>query len=145
GGLGLVLSFWGVDALISLNQNNLPRADEISVNARVLLFTFAVSALVAVVLGLVPLLRFGGGDLQGSLKESGRGQSANVASQRLRGLLVVTQVALTLVLLVGAGLLVKSFVRLLQIDPGFRTDSAVAMELSVPVEGGKNEAQARAL
>jgi predicted permease len=130
GGLGALLSFWGVKALVGLNQGNLPRADEISVDARVLAFTFALSTLVAVALGLVPLLRFGGRDLQEDLKESARGQSANAASHRLRATLVVTQVALTMVLLVGAGLLIKSFVKVLEIDPGFRTESAVAMEIS---------------
>ncbi len=144
GGLGVVLSIWGVDALRSLNQNNLPRAEEIGVNARALAFTFALSSLVAIVLGLVPLMRLGRQDLQAGLKEGGRGSVAHTASHRLRGLLVVTQVALTLVLLVGAGLLGKSFVKLLSIDPGFNTENAVAMEISVPVEGGGNEAQTRA-
>jgi putative ABC transport system permease protein len=131
GGMGVLLSFWGVDALIGLNQGNLPRADEISVNARALAFTFALSSLVAVALGLVPLLRFGNRDLQEGLKEAARGQSANAASHRLRAMLVVTQVALTMVLLVGAGLLIKSFIKVLEIDPGFRTESAVAMEISL--------------
>ena len=135
GGLGVLLSFWGVDALIGLNQGNLPRADEISVNARALALTFALSSLVAVALGLVPLLRFGGRNLQAHLKEAARGQSANAASHRLRAMLVVTQVALTVVLLVGAGLLIKSFIKVLQIDPGFRTESAVAMEISLPGVG----------
>ena len=144
GGLGVLLSIWGVQALLSLNHDNLPRAEEIGVDARALTFTFALSTLVAVALGLVPLLRFGRNDLQASLKESGRGTVAHAASHRLRGLLVVTQVALTSVLLVGAGLLGKSFVKLLSIDPGFRTDNAVAMDISVPVESGNNEAQTRA-
>ncbi len=130
GGVGVLLSFWGVDALVSLNQGNLPRADEISVNALPLAFTFALSSLVAVALGLVPLLRFGKRDLQEGLKEAARGRTANAPSGRLRATLVVTQVALTMVLLTGAGLLVKSFVKVLEIDPGFRTESAVAMEIS---------------
>ena len=131
GGVGVLLSFWGLNALIGLNQGNLPRADEISLNGRALAFTFALSSLVAVGLGLVPLLRFGKRDLQEGLKEAARGQSANAASYRLRAALVVTQVALTMVLLVGAGLLIKSFVKVLEIDPGFRTESAVAMEISL--------------
>jgi putative ABC transport system permease protein len=132
GGVGVLLSFWGVDALVSLNRGNLPRADEVGVNARVLVFTFALSSLVALALGLVPLLRFRGHDLQEGLKESARGQSASGAGRRLRAALVVTQVALTMVLLTGAGLLVKSFVKVLEVDPGFRTESAVAMEISPP-------------
>ena len=144
GGLGVLLSIWGVNALLSLNPDKLPRAEEIGVDARALTFTFVLSTLVAVALGLVPLLRFGGQDLQSSLKEAGRGHTAHAASHRLRGLLVVTQVALTSVLLVGAGLLGKSFVKLLSVDPGFRTENAIAMEISVPVQSADNEAQARA-
>jgi len=130
GSVGMLFSFWGVEALVGLNQGHLPRADEISVNARALAFTFALSSLVAVALGLVPLLRLGGHDLQEDLKEAARGQSANAASHRLRAMLVVAQVALTLVLLIGAGLLIKSFIKVLEVDPGFRTESAVAMEIS---------------
>ncbi len=131
GALGVLLSFWGVDLLIRLNQESLPRVDEIGVNARAIAFTLGLSVLVAVVLGLVPLFRFSNRDLEGSLRETGRGQSG-YAGQRLRSLLVVSQMSLTLILLVAAGLLGKSFYRLLQVDPGFRTESAVAMELSLP-------------
>ncbi|HEY7179985.1 MAG TPA: ABC transporter permease [Blastocatellia bacterium] len=144
GGLGVLISFWGVDALVSLNHGKLPRADEISVDARALIFTFAISALVAVALGLLPLVRFGGRDLSERLKDGGRAQSAGAASQRLRGFLVTAQVALTLVLLVGAGLLVKSFLKLLQVDPGFRPESAVAMEMSPPASEGPDSARRRA-
>jgi putative ABC transport system permease protein len=144
GGLGVLISFWGVETLISLNQGKLPRADEISVNARTLIFTIALSSMVAVALGLLPLVRFGERDLAERLKEGGRAQSASAASQRLRGLLVTAQVALTLVLLVGAGLLVRSFVKLLQIDPGFRTESAVAIEMSPPEFEGGDSARRRA-
>jgi len=134
GGLTLLLSFWGVDALVGLNQGYLPRADEISVDTRVLALTFALSLLVALALGLVPVLRLGGSDLQEGLKEAARGQSANATSHRLRAMLVTTQVALTMVLLLGAGLLIKSFIKVLEIDPGFRTESAVAMEISLSDE-----------
>jgi len=131
GGLGVLLSFWGVNALIGLNGGGLPRSDEVGVDARALAFTLALSTLVAVALGLVPLLRLGGRDLQGGLKEAARGQSAGAARRGLRATLVATQVALTMVLLAGAGLLIKSFVKVLEIDPGFRTESAVAMEISL--------------
>jgi len=144
GGLGVLIAFWGVEALINLNIGKLPRADEISVDARALIFTFALSSLVAVALGSLPIVRFGGRDLSERLKEGGRAQSASAASQRLRGLLVTAQVALTLVLLVGAGLLVRSFLRLLQIDPGFQTESAVAMELTPPPLEGEDSARRRA-
>jgi len=131
GALGILLSFWGVELLIGLNQQSLPRVNEIGVNVRAIAFTVALCLLVAIVLGLVPLLRFSSRDLEGSLRETGRGQSGQ-AGQRLRSLLVVAQMALTLILLIAAGLVGKSFYRLLRIDPGFRTESAVAMELSLP-------------
>jgi putative ABC transport system permease protein len=131
GALGVLLSFWGVDLLIGLNQQSLPRVSEIGVDVRAIAFTMGLCLLVAVVLGLVPLLRFSSRDLDASLRETGRGQPGH-AGQRMRSLLVVAQMALTLILLVAAGLLGKSFYRLLQVDPGFRTESAVAMELSLP-------------
>jgi putative ABC transport system permease protein len=129
--IGVLLAFWGVDALLSLNQEALPRAAEVGVNARVLGFTLALAFVVAITVGLVPVLRFSGTDLHAGLKEAGRGSSAHAATNRLRSALVVVQVALTLVLLVGAGLLGKSFMRVLQIDPGFRPDSTVAMDISL--------------
>ncbi len=134
GAVGGLLSFWGVELLLGLNDQSLPRVNEIGMNGRAIGFTLGLCFLVAIVLGLVPLLRFRGRDLEKNLRETGRGQSAQ-AGQRLRGLLVVAQMSLTLILLVAAGLLVKSFFRLLQVDPGFRPESAVAMELSLPSVG----------
>jgi predicted permease len=139
GSLGVLLSFWGVSLLIGVDQKALPRMDEIGVDARALAFTLGLSFLVALILGLVPALRGSRTDLVANLKDAGRGQSASAASSRLRSLLVVSQVALTLVLLIGAGLLGKSFLRLLQIDPGFRIESAVAMDLSMA--SAENEKQ----
>src|SRR5712691_9654091 len=139
GALGVLLSFWGVDLLIGLNRQSLPRVNEIGVDVRAIAFTLGLCLLVAVVLGLVPLLRFSTRDVEGSLRETGQGRSGQ-AGQRLRSSLVVAQMALTLILLVAAGLVGKSFYRLLQIDPGFRTESAVAMELSLP-RIGFNEKQ----
>ena len=134
GGLGVLLSFWGVNLILSLNQRYLPRATEIGVNGRAIAFTFGLSILIAVVLGVVPLLRFSTRDLESNLREAGTG-TPGFAGKHSRNILVVAQMALTLILLVGAGLLGKSFYRLLQIDPGFRTESAVAMELSLPSTG----------
>jgi predicted permease len=128
--VGVLLSLWGVDVLVALNKGNLPRASEIGVNGRALIFTLGLSMIVAVVLGIVPALRSSGKDLQSTLKESERGQSSNSTSHRLRSLLVISQVALTLILLIGAGLLSRSFMQLLRIDPGFRPESAVAMDIS---------------
>lgn len=130
GVLGILISFWGVDLLLSLNSGNLPRESEIAVNFRALLFTLGLSTLIAVVLGLLPATRFSGADLHTSLKEGGRGQMAASTGGRLRSGLVVAQVALTLMLLVCAGLLSRSFLKLMQVDPGFRLESAVAMTMS---------------
>jgi putative ABC transport system permease protein len=132
GALGVVFASWGVDLLISLNPESLPRADEIGVDARTRGFTIGLALIVAVVLGLAPLARLSQKDLHDNLKESGRGQAGHSMSNRLRGALVVAQMALTLILLTGAGLLGKSFYRLLQVDPGFRAESAVVTDLSLP-------------
>ncbi|MGE0882125.1 MAG: ABC transporter permease [Blastocatellales bacterium] len=138
GAAGLVFSLWGVDLLLQLNQGNLPREDEISVNFRALLFTFGLASFIAVALGILPVIRFSSDAFQADLKESGRGQTTNSA---LRNALVVSQVAITIVLLVGAGLLGRSFLKLLETDPGFRPQSAVAMTISLPTTIGKDEEQ----
>ncbi|HSL54669.1 MAG TPA: ABC transporter permease [Pyrinomonadaceae bacterium] len=131
GTLGVLFAFWGVNLLLGLNQQALPRMNEIGVNGRAIGFTLGLSVVIAVLLGIVPLLRFSTKDLEANLREAGSG-TPGYAGQHSRNVLVVAQMALTLILLVGAGLLGKSFYRLLQIDPGFRTESAVAMELSLP-------------
>ena len=139
GALGVLFAYWGVNLLLGLNQQALPRANEIGVNMRVIGFTLGLSVLIAVLLGIVPLLRFSTKDLEAALREAGSATLGS-AGQHSRNLLVVGQMALTLILLVGAGLLGKSFYRLLQIDPGFHTESAVAMELSLP-DGPSDESR----
>ena len=131
GALGTTISFWGVQLLLRFNEQSLPRMSEIGVNSRAIVFTLGLSVFIAIVLGILPLIRFSTKDLETILREAGGGVRG-YAGQHLRSLLVVAQIALTLILLVGAVLLGKSFYRLLQIDPGFRTESAVAMELSLP-------------
>ncbi|HEX8142040.1 MAG TPA: ABC transporter permease [Pyrinomonadaceae bacterium] len=145
GAFGVLFSFWGVDLILRLNQGSLPRADEISVNGRALVFTLVLSAFIAIALGVVSVLHVGSRDLQAGLKEAARGQTAHSAGKRLRGLLVIAQVALTLILLVGAGLLGKSFVELLRVDPGFRPESAVVMNLSLPASHDKEQKKRSAL
>jgi putative ABC transport system permease protein len=145
GAAGVLLSFLFVDLILRLNQGILPRADEIGVNTRALIFALALSLLIAVMLGLVSLLQFGRSDLQPGLKESARGQTANLAGRRLRGFFVVAQVSMTLILLIGAGLLGRSFVQLLRVDPGFRRESAVVMELSLPLSDEKDTPEGNAL
>ncbi len=128
--LGVVLSFWGVDLLTGLVGDGLPRVETIRVNLRVLAFAFGVAMLTGLALGLVPALRSGGKNLQAYLK--GTRETSGAATQRLQGAFAVLQVALTMILLVGAGLLMRSFYKLLQNDLGFHTDSAVVMTLSLP-------------
>jgi len=140
-GVGVMLAVWGTDALLSLNHDALPRAAGVAVNARALGFTLAIAFVVAITVGLVPVLRFSGDDLHTGLKESGRSSSAHAATNRLRSALVVAQVGLTLVLLTGAGLLGKSFMRVLQIDPGFRAENAVAMDISLQAADKQQVAQ----
>jgi len=132
GGLGVIFAFWGVDLLIGLNPGSLPRAAEIGVDARALGFTLSLALIIAFLLGLVPVARLSQNDLYENLKDGGRGQAGHAKSNRLRSALVVTQVALTLVLLTGAGLLGMSFYQLLQVEPGFRAENAIVMDLSLP-------------
>ncbi|MGE0131336.1 MAG: FtsX-like permease family protein [Blastocatellales bacterium] len=127
--LGILLSFWGVDLLTSLAGDSLPRAETVSVNLRALAFALGLALLTGIALGLAPAWR-GGKDFQADLK--GARETAGKATQRLQSVFAVAQVALTMMLLIGLGLLLRSFARLLQNDPGFRSDSAVVMNLSIP-------------
>ncbi len=130
--LGTLLANFGVSLLLLLDKDTLPRVNAIMVDGRVLLFSCGLALLIAVTLGLLPALRLNKQDLQAGLRQSGRSQSADVTSQRLRGALVAAQISLTLVLFTGAGLLGRSFFKLMQVDPGFSTESVLAMSLSLP-------------
>ncbi|MFZ1218272.1 MAG: ABC transporter permease [Chthoniobacterales bacterium] len=132
GALGLVLAIWSLDLLVSLKPANLPRLAEIGVNRTAFLFTAAVSILTGVLFGLVPAWQVSKTDLNEGLKESGRGSDAP-RRQRMRSLLVISEVALSLVLLVGAGLMIRSFARLLAVDPGFKPDHVLTAFVSLPV------------
>ncbi len=131
-GAGALLASFGVSALLRLEGGSLPRLNPVSVNGRVLLFACALAVLIGVALGCLPALRFRRPDLQSTLKEGGRGQSAGAFGGRLRRAIVIAQLALTLVLLVSAGLLGRSFIKLWQTDPGFKPEQAVVMRLSLP-------------
>ncbi len=141
GALGVLFAVWGVELLIGLNPDSIPRADEIGVDMRALGFTLGLALFIAVALGLAPVTRLSQNDLSDGLKDGGRGQAGHATGARLRGAFVVAQVALTLVLLTGAGLLGKSFYRLLQVDPGFRAENAVVMDLSLPSYTGPNRGE----
>ena len=131
GVLGVLLAAFGVKALLALEPGNLPRVGDVGVNGPVLVFALGVSLAASVAMGLFTTLRGTRGDLRDALAQTQRAQ-AGMASGRVRSALVVAQVALTLVLLVGAGLLGRSFLRLLDIDPGYRTERALILDLSLP-------------
>jgi putative ABC transport system permease protein len=132
GAVGVLAALWGVRMLVALAPPNLPRLGEVSINVPVLVFALGVSVLVAAGLGLVTALRATSGDPQGALAEGGRGYAGSLGSQRLGRFLVASQLAVTLVLLAGAGLLGRSLLRLLSIDPGYRIENIVTMELETP-------------
>ena len=129
GAIGLALAYWGIGALLSLNEAGIPRSNEIGIDARVLLFTVGVSLLTGVLFGLFPAWHTSKTDLHAVLKEGGRSGSAQ---RSVRGLFVVVEVAAALVLLVGAGLLLKSFQKLQEVNPGFRPDHLLTMQVALP-------------
>ncbi|HEX8145942.1 MAG TPA: ABC transporter permease [Pyrinomonadaceae bacterium] len=132
GAAGLLLAQWGVDALVALNPGDLPAAQKIGLDARVLAFSLGLSALTGFVFGIVPALQLSKTDVTRALKEGGRGGGEGRERARLRGAFVVSQVALSLVLLVGAGLLLNSFYRLLRTSPGFNPQNLLTMEYRIP-------------
>ena len=131
GGLGTLLAVWGTAALVALSPDSLPRAREIGFDWRVLTFTAAIALITGVVFGLVPAIWTRRTNLTDTLKEGSRGSTTGHG--RLRKALVVAEVALSLMLLVGAGLMLRSFARLRQVDPGFHTDHALTLRVSLPV------------
>jgi predicted permease len=132
GGLGVLLALWGVHSLLALAPPNLPRLEEVSVNLAVLGFALGISVLLAVSLATATALRATAADPQVGLAEGSRGAAGFLASNRLARVLAGGQMAVTLVLLAGAGLLGRSLLRVLSVDPGFRTSNIVTMEIEVP-------------
>jgi putative ABC transport system permease protein len=132
GGLGVLVAHWGGSLLVALAPEGLPRVTEIGIDAGVLGFALALAVVTGVGFGLAPALRATRGDLSQALKESGRGASDGSRHGRLRGALVIAEVAIALVLLVGAGLLIRSFARLQGVHPGFQPAGALTVSLSLP-------------
>jgi predicted permease len=133
GVLGVAIGIAGVRVLLALEPGRLPRIGEVGVHWPVLLFALGVSIVCALALGLLTAWRATRGDIREALAQSQRTQAGSGSSHRIRSGLVVAQVALTLVLLVGAGLLARSFIRLLAVDPGFRAANAVIMDIDAPL------------
>jgi putative ABC transport system permease protein len=132
GAAGLLLSFWGVNLLKAFIPENISEVKAIAVDAKVLGFTLFVSLLTGLIFGLVPATQASNLDLNEMLKEGGRDSSSGRSGNRVRGLLVIAEVAVSLVLLIGAGLLINSFLRLRNLDPGFRADNLLTMGVVLP-------------
>ncbi len=130
--LGLVLAAWVTGTLVRMVPQDLARTSEIALDVRVFAFTFLIALVTGVIFGLVPAMQVSRADLARPLNESGRGSSAGPGGARVRSTLVVAQLAIAFVLLIGAGLLVRSFNRLRQVDPGFRADHMLTFMLEVP-------------
>jgi putative ABC transport system permease protein len=131
--VGLLLAWGGLVALRAIAPANLPRLDELSIDGRVLAFTLGVAILTGILFGLVPALQATRIDLNDALKEGGRGAGGGMRGNRLRGMLVVIEIAVSLVLLAGAGLMMRSFWRMQQVDPGFQSANVLTLRLQLPV------------
>src|ERR1051326_9100066 len=133
GAAGVLLAAWGVSALVRLSPTDyLPRTGEIGLSAGVLAFTFAASLLTALLFGLAPAFHSARPDPGNALKEGSRAVAGGLRSLRLRRLLVAAEVALGLVLLIGAGLMLRSLQKLMQVDPGFDPDDVLTMRVELP-------------
>src|ERR1051325_8315054 len=135
GAIGVLLATWGTAALVALSPDSLPRAREIGFDWRVLAFTGAVALTTGIVFGLMPAIWGPRVELTDALKEGSRGTTGG--SGHLRKVLVVAEVALSVVLLVGAGLMLRSFSQLRNVNPGFQTDHALTLRVSLPVPNGQ--------
>jgi predicted permease len=142
GALGLLIAFLGTKAVLATLPGALPRSNEVSLDVRVLLFTLALSLFAGIVFGLAPALKSSRTDLQETLKESGRGSSG--VRHRLQAVFVVVEVAMALVLLVGAGLMVRSLAALWRVNPGFNPSRAITFSLSFPASAATSSAETRA-
>src|SRR5262245_13523208 len=129
--IGVLLSNWLIQGVVALSANRLPRLEQINLNGGVLLFAVSISIFTALLFGLAPALQNTRLNLQDILKEGTHTTTAGTARQRFRSALVITQVAIAFVLLVGAGLLARSFAALLEVDPGFAANKALALEISL--------------
>ena len=132
GGLGLLVAVWTVEALKTMNPGNLPRLDELSVDGRVLAFGSLISLLTGVLFGLFPALQASRPDVHETLKEGSRSGGGAGGRQRVRGALVIAEVALSVALLIGAGLLLRSFSKLQDVKLGFEPANLLTMRISLP-------------
>jgi putative ABC transport system permease protein len=143
GALGLVLALWWADLLVALGKEDIPRALQVGIDWRVLGFTLLVSVLTGVIFGLVPALHSSKTELTESLKKGGRGSGEGARRNRVRGVLMVGEIAVAVVLLVGAGLLIQSLWRLRQVSPGFQPQNVLTFVVGVPDVKYSSEKQAQ--
>ena len=132
GALGLLLAYGEIRLLLGLNLANIPRLNEIDIDNRVLGFTFLIAILTGIIFGLAPALQASKTDLNETLKEGARGSTGGLSRQRTRSLLVISEVALTVLLLIGAGLMLKSFYSLQKVKPGFDPTNTLTMTVNLP-------------
>lgn len=144
GALGLFLAWAGVRALVAMNPGNVPRINELGVDGTVVLFTLGLSVVTGIAFGLVPAIRAARHDVQSSLKDGGRTGTGDRGAHVLRRALVVSEVALALTLLTGAGLLINSFSRISQVDPGFNQSHLLTFGLALPSARYPNDTLRRA-
>jgi predicted permease len=132
GTLGFLLALWGNHILISLSPDNIPRIQEVSLDGRVLAFALFASILTGIIFGLAPALQASKLDIHETLKEGSNRSTGGVYRTRIRNTFVVTEVCIALVLLVSAGLVARSFLKLLEVDLGFYPDNVMTMQMSLP-------------
>ncbi|HKQ06511.1 MAG TPA: ABC transporter permease [Blastocatellia bacterium] len=141
GGLGLLLAFWGVRGLAALNIRDLPRTEEIAIDGRVLIFTLLASLMTGIAFGLASALQGSKVDLNASLKEGSRAVSSSLHHKGTLRLMSVSEIALAMVLLVGAGLMIKSLLRLSEVKLGFDPENVLTMHVSLPQSGYPERSQ----
>jgi putative ABC transport system permease protein len=132
GGLGLLIAFWGTGVIEQIGSKINPMFNGFRIDLRCLAFTFGISILTGLIFGIAPALQMSRPNLAESLKESGRGAGGAARGNRLRGALVITELAMTLVLLVAAGLLVRTLLRLNRVDKGFNSQNVLTMNIGLP-------------
>jgi predicted permease len=140
--LGLVIADVATRVLVAAQPADIPRLEEVGVNGAVVAVTFAIALATSLAFGILPALQFSGNRLPSALRDSARG-SASGGGHRMRSALVVAEMALAVVLLIGAGLLIRSFIQLTRVDPGFRADQALSFRVTLQSEKYKEDAATR--
>jgi putative ABC transport system permease protein len=142
GAVGLILAPLGIRALVSVSPSGIPRLNHASVDIRVLAFSVALSLITGFIFGFAPAIQASRTDLNEELKEGGRTSTGGVTGRRIRGVLLITEVALVLALLIGSALMIKSFARLQEVDLGFDAERLLTLELALPRQKYKEPHQA---